>query len=272
MSLSSSSPGPPEHVRAAFGARGEELAPLPPGPAWRCDDVVLTPVDGAVQAAWVAQTLDTLQVEDVRLARPLRSSDGRWVVGGWSATRYLVGQPGPRYDEVIAVSLRLHVATAALPRPRFLDDRADLWTVADAVAWGERDAGELPPGGGELAAEMADLVTARRPVALHPQVVHGELFGNVLFTESAPPAVIDFVPYWRPPEWAAAVIAVDALAWGGADPDLLRRWMGLPEWPQVLLRALLFRMVAHAAHPLSTKESLAGLCRAVKLVSELTPR
>jgi uncharacterized protein (TIGR02569 family) len=249
--------------------RDEEPALLPPGPAWRCGDVVLKPVDGAAQAAWVAQTLDTLQVEGVRLAQPLRSSDGRWVVGGWSATRYPTGRPEPRYNAVIAASLRLHAATAGLRRPRFLDNRADLWAVADAVAWGEHDAGELAPG--DLFTEMTGLIAARRPIALRPQMVHGELFGNVLFAASAPPAVIDFVPYWRPPEWAAAVIAVDALAWGRADPELLRRWARLPEWPQVLLRAVLFRVIAHAAHPLSTAESLAGLRRAVKLVSEVIP-
>ncbi|HEU0087511.1 MAG TPA: TIGR02569 family protein [Pseudonocardiaceae bacterium] len=266
--LQSSDPEPPEHVRAAFGVWEETPELLPHGPVWRCGDVVLRPVEAAAQAAWVAQTLDALHAEGLRLARPLRSSDGRWVVGGWSATRYLEGRCEPRHDEVIAVSLRLHAATAGLPRPRFLDDRDDLWAVADAVAWGERDAMGLPGGGGELFAELADLAAARRPVALRPQVVHGDLFGNVLFAGSAPPAVIDLVPYWRPPEWAAAVVAVDALAWGGADPGLVQRWASLPGWPQVLLRALLFRVAAHAAHPLSTAESLAGLRHAAKLIRD----
>jgi uncharacterized protein (TIGR02569 family) len=248
--------------------RDEQPELLPPGSMWRCGDVVLKPVDSAAQAAWVAQTLDSLQVEDIRLARPLRSSDGRWVVGGWSATRYLSGQAEPRHDEVVAASLRLHAATAGLPRPRFLDDRTDLWTLADAVAWEERDVRELPDCGGEL---FAGLVRARRPVMLRSQVVHGDLFGNVLFAGSAPPAVIDFVPYWRPAEWAAAVVAVDAVAWGGAGPGLLYRWGSLNEWPQVLLRALLFRVAAHAAHPLSTERSLAGLRRAVEVISTVCP-
>ena len=43
---------------------------------------------------------------------------------------------------MVEVSLRLHTVIAELPRPRFLDDRSDLC----AVAWGERDAGELPDG------------------------------------------------------------------------------------------------------------------------------
>ncbi len=62
---------------------------------------------------------------------------------------------------------------------------------------------------------------------------------------------------------------VDALAWGGADPGLLRRWSALDEWPQALLRALLFRLVVHALHPRSTEQSLAGLLQASTQVSEL---
>lgn len=240
------------------------------GPAWRCGDVVLRPVDSAAQAAWVAKTLDTLWVDNLRIARPLRASDGRWVVGGWSATRYLSGEAEPRHDDIVGVAVRLHTATAVLAKPRFLDGREDLLALADAVAWGERPlvTSEGEPAGGDVVAEIADLAVARGPVELRPQVVHGELFGTVLFAGAAPPAIIDLVPYWRPAEWAAAVVVVDALAWGGADPDLLRRWSGLAAWPQVLLRALLFRLAAHAMHPQSTPESAAGLSRAVALVRD----
>ncbi len=31
-----------------------------------------------------------------------------------------------------------------------------------------------------------------------PQLVHGDLTGNLLFHTSLPPAVIDLSPYWRP--------------------------------------------------------------------------
>jgi uncharacterized protein (TIGR02569 family) len=265
-----STSGPPEHVRSAFGVRDELPEQLLYGPVWRCGDVVLKPVDSAAQAAWVAKTLDTLWVENLRIARPLRSSDGRWVVGGWSATRFLSGQAEPRPDDIVEISLRLHTATAVLNRPRFLNGRDDLLAVADAVAWGEREPDELTgvSAGGDMVAELTELAAARGPHGLRPQVVHGDLYGTVLFAGAAPPAVIDFVPYWRPPEWAAAVVVVDALAWGGADPDLLRRWSGLAEWPHALLRALLFRVVAHTMHPESTEESSAGLARAMALVRD----
>jgi uncharacterized protein (TIGR02569 family) len=255
---------PPQHVCAAFGVLGVELERLPGG--WRAGDVVLRSAASTAEAAWVAQVLDTLEVAGVRVARPVRASDGRWVVAGWSATRYLAGRSEPRHDEVVAVSLRLHAATAGLARPRFLAQRDDLWALADRAAWGETELELDDAGGGTVFRELA---AARRPIKLRDQVVHGDLFGNVLFAGSAPPAVIDFTAYWRPREWAAAVVVVDALAWGGADARLIDRWAELAQWPQVLLRALLFRLAAHALHPASTPASLAGLHRAQKLITEI---
>ncbi|HEY0637269.1 MAG TPA: TIGR02569 family protein [Pseudonocardiaceae bacterium] len=259
---------PPQHVCAAFGVGADEPRLLDggTGPVWRAQDVVLKPVASTAEAAWVAQTLDALRVDGVRLARPVRASDGRWVVSGWSAARYVAGRPEPRYDELVAVSLRLHEATAHLPRPRFLANRTDVWAVADRAAWGDGTPALDPATGGT---QFAEVLGHRRPLALREQIVHGDLFGNVLFAGSAAPAVIDFSAYWRPPEWAAAVIVVDALAWGDADENLALRWAELAQWPQVLVRALLFRLAAHALHPRSTPASLAGLLRAVTLVREL---
>jgi hypothetical protein len=65
------------------------------------------------------------------------------------------------------------------------------------------------------------------------------------------------------------VVAVDALAWGGADIQLLHRWSHLPAWSQLLLRAILFRLAAHALHPKSTRAALDGLRSAASEVSEL---
>jgi uncharacterized protein (TIGR02569 family) len=83
------------------------------GPLWRCDDIALRPVTNPAEASWVAQTLTDLHVPDLRIGRPVRSSDGRYVVGGWIAFRHIEGRPEPRYDEVVAASLRLHKETGA---------------------------------------------------------------------------------------------------------------------------------------------------------------
>ncbi|HEX2133490.1 MAG TPA: TIGR02569 family protein [Actinophytocola sp.] len=255
---------PPPHVRAAFGAKDLEPELVEVGPQWRCGDIALRPVTNPAEATWAAQTLGDLQVPDLRVARPLRASDGRWVVGGWAAYRFVEGRPEPRYDEIVSASLRLHHATAGLPVPRFLAARQDVFAIADRAAAGTDEAPLDPALGGRLFDVLAG---SRQPLTLRPQVVHGDLFGNVLFTGAAAPGIVDFVPYHRPPEWAAAVVVVDALAWGGADPGLLRRWAHLPEWSQALLHALLFRLAVHALHPRSTDQSLRGLERAAHQIT-----
>ncbi|OLR90156.1 TIGR02569 family protein [Actinokineospora bangkokensis] len=257
---------PPPHVCAAFGARGVEPELVDLGPVWRAGDVALRQAVSPAEASWVAQTLGDLTVPDLRVARPVRSSDGRYVVGGWMAHRFLAGRPEPRYDEVISASLRLHKATSHLARPRFLGTRADVFATADRVAWDEERGVRLTP---ELGGRLFDLFAEyRRDTDLTPQVVHGDLFGNVLFDGDEPPAIMDFTAFHRPPEWAAAVVVVDAMAWGGADDALAKRWAHLQDWSQALLRALLFRLAVHALHPKSTSRSMRGLERAAHRISQ----
>jgi uncharacterized protein (TIGR02569 family) len=267
----------PQHVQTAFGVRETEVLPMHYGglPGFRCGDVVIRPVRSNVVAAWSARVLDTLKAEKLRIARPQRSSDGRWVVAGWSACQYLRGEPQGRYQDLVAASLRLHAATASVRRPRFMDDQDDLISRADAAAWGECPINLDPATGGALFDELA---SRRVQLRLPAQVVHGDLFGTVLFdgpdgpdgptAEQAPPAVLDIVPFWRPVEWAAAVVVVDALAWGGADAGIVTRWSHLVQWPQMLLHGLLFRLAVHAQHPACTKESLRGLEHAARVVTE----
>lgn len=258
----------PPHVRTAFGAKDvEPLSVLWAGrPAWKCGEVLIRPVQDNAVAAWSAGVLDGLHMEGVRIARPVRSSDGRWIVAGWAACRLVVGTLEPRYDAVLAAAVALHAATARVERPRLLDSRDDLLTRSAAGAFGERKLPLDPKAGGDLYNQLA---AYRTPVHLTPQVVHPELFGSVLFDDDGIPAIVDLVPCWRPKEWAAAVIVVDALAWGGADVGLLHRWAHLDEWPQMTLRAVLHRLALHAQHPDSSERTLAGLERAAGLVSAL---
>ena len=70
----------------------------------------------------------------------------------------------------------------------------------------------------------------------------------------------------RPASWAAGVVGGDALSWGEADDGLIDRWDALPEWPQMLLRALMFRLAVHALHPRATASAFPGLARTAALV------
>jgi uncharacterized protein (TIGR02569 family) len=275
---------PPEHVLSAFGLSGVD--PIPLGAAWeggwRCGEVVLSMVAENARAAWSARIRETLFVDGVRLARPVRSTDGRYVVSGWRADTFVAGQPEPRHDEVVSAAVRLHESTGKLERPRFLTQGptapwadVDVFIAADRAAWEERPMQSVPAAArtpspaadGQRSVELINqLAGLRRPTKSPNQLVDGDLYGTVLFAGAAAPGITDITPYWRPASWAAGVVVVDALSWGEADEGLIDRWNALPEWPQMLLRALMFRLAVHALHPRSTAAAFPGLARTAALV------
>jgi uncharacterized protein (TIGR02569 family) len=271
-------------VLSAFGLSG--VGPIPLGAAWeggwRCGEVVLSMVAENARAAWSARVRETLFVDGVRLARPVRSTDGRYVVSGWRADTFVAGQPEPRHDEVVSAAVRLHEATGKLERPRFLTQGptapwadVDVFIAADRAAWEERPLQSVPAAAraasptsdGQRSVELINqLAGLRRPTKSPNQLVDGDLYGTVLFAGAAAPGITDITPYWRPASWAAGVVVVDALSWGEADEGLIDRWNALPEWPQMLLRALMFRLAVHALHPRSTAAAFPGLARTAALV------
>lgn len=276
---------PPEHVLSAFGLSG--VRPIPLGASWeggwRCGEVVLSMVADNARAAWSARVRETLFVDGVRLARPVRSTDGRYVVSGWRADTFVAGQPEPRHDEVVSAAVRLHEATGKLERPRFLTQGptaapwadVDVFVAADRAAWEDRPLQSVPAtaraasptADGQRSIELINqLAGLRRPTKSPNQLVDGDLYGTVLFAGAAAPGITDITPYWRPSSWAAGVVVVDALSWGEADEGLIERWNALPEWPQMLLRALMFRLAVHALHPRSTAAAFPGLARTAALV------
>ena len=275
---------PPEHVLATFGVKSGEPEQMGAGweGGWRYGELVLAPITDHARAAWSAKVRETLFVDGLRLARPVRSTDGRYVVSGWRADTFVAGVPEPRDDEVVATGVRLHEATSKLERPRFLTQMpvppwtdVDVFTAADRAAWEDRPLQNLPLGAPELpesedrtqATELlGQLAGLRKPTKSPSQLVHGDLYGTVLFAGAAAPGITDITPYWRPASWAAGVVVVDALSWGDADDGLVERWDALPEWPQMLLRALMFRLAVHALHPLSSGETFPGLLRTSALV------
>ncbi|MDI6104753.1 hypothetical protein QLQ12_39800 [Actinoplanes sp. NEAU-A12] len=230
---------PPPGVLRAFGAPGP-ARPLPggQGTSWRAGDLVLKPESGPVHE-WLGEVLDGLSGEGFRVAAPVRTGDGAWSHAGWSATRWVEGEP-PDYTAeqtwlgIIEAGRAFHRALAHLRRPGFTGTRQDWWARADRVAWQEL-AVPLRPEFTEVAARLRGLAGPLGP----PQVVHCDLSGNVLFAPGLPPAVIDVSPYWRPPAYAEGVVVADALCWHGMPPSLAAA-AGVPV--AAVARALLFRL------------------------------
>jgi uncharacterized protein (TIGR02569 family) len=210
---------PAQDVLDAFGARGEP-EPLAGGTgrAWRVGELILKPLDADV--AWQHEVLATVEENGFRVERPRVE-----IVDGWTAWTYVEGRhERGRWREIIAAGERFHAALPDL-RPPARDDNA--WDIGDRVAWGE-----LPYPA------VDRLLAALEPVEEPPRLMHGDLTGNVLFHGSLPPAIIDFAPYYRPPQYASAIVVADALCWEEAPAELAEA-VGR----QYLLRALIYRAV-----------------------------
>jgi uncharacterized protein (TIGR02569 family) len=235
---------PPEFVLAAFEAAATP-EPLSggQGKSWHAGGIVFKPLDAFPEAVeWQASVLPQVPVVNVRVAPPIRATDGRIVVDGWTAWKHVEGNHvDGRWPEIIQAGVHLHRALAALPRPEFIARYDDPWATGDRVAWGEHPIDEF-----RAVPHIARLSDHLRPVATPSQVIHGDLTGNVLFSDSLPPAVIDLAIYWRPPEFATAIVVGDALAWKGADETLLSAVTDIRDFPQFLLRALIYRIITAA--------------------------
>lgn len=227
---------------------GPEFLPGGQGTSWLVGQVVLKPLDMPLASLqWQADVLTRLDSrDDLRVSVPLCTADGQWTSDGWTAWRYQPGEHLPgRWHDIVKAGERLHAALQDEPEPAFLATRTDKWATADQVAWGA-----LPAEDFARTKHLDTLIQALEPVRGVAQLIHGDLTGNVLFHPHLPPLVIDLSPYWRPPAFASAVVIADALVFEGAAADVLQPMLVDSDFPQYLLRALIFRAVTdHLARP-----------------------
>jgi uncharacterized protein (TIGR02569 family) len=211
-------------------------------------DLVLSPGRDAETGAWLNPVLARLAVDldtrdsrrSLRIAMPIPTRDGRWVVDGWGASRF---EPDTRHcadlDVLLATGRLLHaeLRRAVTSRPPTGDNR---WTRAERAAFDATNAPGIPLEHGQ---GLVDELTERLDdTDLGPdQLVHGDLAGNVLLDAGGTPVVIDVAPYWRPALWAEAVCVLDAVLWHGADPAAMAAW-SRGRAHQAMLRAALFRL------------------------------
>lgn len=240
---------PTTNVLLAFGVNG----PARPiaggqGKTYRAGDLVFKRLYGddvevaAEELIWTAGVLNDLPQRDFRAPRYKPSNNGEWTVDGWYAQEWADGANDlsrDRWSQMIQTCRAFHTALADTVRPSFMDQRNDPWARADRIAWNEMPLVCYP----ELRPLLDKLVAKLRPVNLACQVIHGDFTGNVLFARNLPPAVIDISPYFRPAEFALAIIIVDALVWRGADPSILDFVKDEKEIDQMLIRAEIRRLM-----------------------------
>jgi uncharacterized protein (TIGR02569 family) len=232
---------PSPNVLQAFGARGA-LQRLGRGQGvFATDDVVLKLVADEEEAIWIAEMQLTTEPRGFRLARPIASVSGCFVVDGWTAWTRVLGehrlQGGP-WRAVVALCARFHEALKDVPRPDFLDRRTHQFARADRIAWNEAQYPLAPRVRPIVEALASKLSPSRQPT----QLIHGDFAGNVLFADALEPAVIDFSPYFRPASYAIALTVVDAVLWHGGSLELLAELAHLDDGRQMVARALIFRL------------------------------
>ena len=244
---------PPPEVFDLF-AVPDDPRPLPGGQGHSvvAGDLVLSPGRDAATYRWLSPVLARLAVEldtstprSVRIAMPVPSRDGRWVVDGWAASRYEPDtHPCHELDVLVATGrlLHAHLASAVPSSPDGIRTRSDRWARAERAAFDASHLAGIPLGhAGRLVARLRGQLDG---TDLGPdQLVDADLAGNVLLDAAGVPLVIDVAPYCRPVLWAEAVCVLDAVLWQGADAGIMREWAGGAK-RQAMVRAGLFRLLS----------------------------
>lgn len=238
--------GPTARAVRAFGGRPDALRGLPGGAGhtWTDGRLVFKPVGCVPEHTWVCEVYAAWASPDVRVPEPVlpRGEDATgWSVDGWGAHVLLPGRDADTDRELSRVKEAgdaFHRGVAHLPRPDFMDERDDPWAFGDRLAWEDAE----PVGDAETLELVAGLRAHLAPVTATSQVIHGDLLPNVLVADGLPPGVIDWPPYFRPVGMANAVAVTDAVTFRNAPMALLDDWETGPDWSQVLIRALLYRL------------------------------
>ncbi|PRY52229.1 uncharacterized protein (TIGR02569 family) [Knoellia remsis] len=228
-------------------------------------DLVLSPGRDEATDSWLNPILAPLSAQldherprALRLAMPIPTRDGRWVVDGWGATRFEPDTTECRdLDTLRATSHLLHarLASAAPTEPdgiRHIDNR---WARAERIAFGDAAPTGIPAAIQPLVHELLD---QHDDTDLGPnQLVHGDLAGNVLLDADGIPFVIDMAPFWRPALWAEATCVLDAVMWLGADPAAMTDWTTGAR-RQAMIRSVIFRLLSDLEPDVDCVRSLVG--------------
>lgn len=235
----------PEPVVRAWKLEGQIAIPMAggTGTSYRVGPFVLKATDDPLEAEWSGRVLLDLPEDGFRIPRPVPARDtGGYVVRGWTASQWVDGRLGPKghWDQLCDAAQRLHQALIPVPCPDFMAQRTHRWARADRMAWGEASLAWDP----DVLPYYRQLRLLENPVDAQPQIVHGDLAGNMLFSPGKPPAIIDFSPYWRDPLYALAIAIADGILWHGEDATLIHHASRDERFPAMLVRALLFRLGA----------------------------
>ncbi|MDO4908670.1 MAG: TIGR02569 family protein [Corynebacterium sp.] len=227
------------------------------------DQTVVSPVISRDTALLSSRLRESITPKFVRFARPLHSGDGRVVVRGYKATAFEMGMSRTNPDLVIRAALDVEQAISEVEIPRFVDylpdfgDENKVYRTADFAAWSDSPAEVISTyvNNPDFSTDTTFITALETIAAIFPklkpidaprQLIHADMWGTTLVQASLPPVVTDFYFQAHPAGFSAALVAIDALADGAASSKIITRYNYLPNWEQLLLRALSYRLYASA--------------------------
>ena len=226
------SPQPSEQVLSAFNASMTQPEKMSSAwdYGWRVDDVVFARATDT--APWSAKLRLKLDIPGARVVRPMRSTDGRFVVGGWKANHHVAGSLSKRVDETAALALRWDEEMGT--RDDSAPQRDDVFSRAEMLAWEETGEG------------YQDL-----PKNLATVIGHVDLLATTIYSGSNAPVIVDVIPTaaLRPKGYSAALVIIDGLIAGACDDGICDRFAHVPGIDQLLLRAVAYRRHVNNLHP-----------------------
>lgn len=241
---------PPSHVLSAFQVDGVTAAPVSGawGDAVRYGRTVVSRADAT--SAWSGKVREKIApVAGLRIARPVRATDGRLIVGGFKADEFSGGEALGRIDACVAAALLYDEAVAGFAPPPINTDPEGFaggapWVRADQRVW----RGYVPMDGDVVA--------------------HLDFLACLLFDHDAEPTLTDIVPSadMRPRGFTAALVMVDGLLADAVDDAVVERWAHIPGVRGLARRALEFRKETATPRGGSNMDSIFE--RAARVVSE----
>lgn len=227
------------------------------GESWVADQIVLKPAEDSDLSQRTCEIQRALYNDQTgyRVAQPIER-EGRFVFNGWTATRFISGAEDlnlyARLPEIMEASRAMHRALAKIvpERPTILSNLTHRWAYADRFAWDE-PLNDISLDSNFYKSQIEGYITRlnalkRELPDVSCQLVHGDLSGNILFEQGSYPAILDFSFYWRPVEYAEAIVLADGMTWQNFDIQAVKSigWNAFRF--QMLLRALIFRIVTYA--------------------------
>jgi hypothetical protein len=238
---------PPSAV-AAFCGNATDVKGLAGGNSrstYCCNGLVLQPCGSVAEYIWWCSVYTTINQQGFRLAEPVRTISGDWIHEGWVAQKLLPGKHHPqKFIEKFEICRLFNESVTHLTKPDFLVKRVDPWSKSDAMVFGDLPLETVS----ETEESVARIIKSLIPLEMPSQLIHGDFGGNTLWHQEFTPAVIDISPYWRPADFALAVMAVDFISWEKGKISLIDDLLVRPGMKQLLLRAELRRLLENQEH------------------------